>query len=105
MSTHALDDLLTDVLEELYEDTPQNFPLSITSKEEIVGNYQVFRSFRRSSDTRALEKKIAGSDIDIVNRWHRIEQAKGARPAFQMKEHYAQVELLLKPFLRYTSAM
>jgi hypothetical protein len=105
MSTHALDDLLTDVLEELYEDKPQNFPLSITSKEEIVGNYQVFRSFRRSSDTRALEKKIAGSDIDIVNRWHRIEQAKGARPAFQMKEHYAQVELLLKPFLRYTSAM
>jgi hypothetical protein len=66
MSTHALDDMLT-VLEALYEDKPQKFPLSITSKEEIVRNYQVFRLFRRSSDTSALEKNIAGSDIDIVN--------------------------------------
>jgi hypothetical protein len=38
VSTHALDEMLTEVLEALYEDKPQNFPLSITFKEETVGN-------------------------------------------------------------------
>jgi hypothetical protein len=105
MSTHALDDTLTELLEEIYDIKPSLFPISITSREEINGNYQVFRSFRRASDTRALERNVSSSDIDIVNRWHKIEQAKGGRPSFQMKEHYAQAELLLEPFIRYTSSM
>jgi hypothetical protein len=33
MSTHALDDMQEEVLEELYEYKPRSFPLSITSKE------------------------------------------------------------------------
>jgi hypothetical protein len=105
ITTHALDDMLTEILEEIYDMNPESFPLSITDKDDISRNYQVFRTFRRSSDTRALEQQVSGNDIDIVNRWHRVEEAKGGRPTFQMKEHYAQVELLLKPFIRYTSAM
>jgi hypothetical protein len=57
MSTHALDDILTEVLEELYEDKTKNFPMPIISKEDIVRNYQVFRSFRRSSDTREKDSR------------------------------------------------
>jgi hypothetical protein len=104
-TTHALDDMLTELLEEIYDANPRLFPISVTSREDISGNYQVFRTYRRSSDTRALEQQISATDIDIVNRWHKMEQAKGSRPAFQMKEHYAQAELLLQPFLRYTTAM
>jgi hypothetical protein len=43
MSTHALDDMLTEVLEESYKDKLQNFPMSTTSKEATVGNYKVFK--------------------------------------------------------------
>ena len=81
------------------------FLLTITNRDEIAEHYQVFRSLRRSSDSRALEQRVKDSDIDIVNRWQKIEKAQGSRPTFQMKYHYAEVALLLEPFLRYTFAM
>jgi hypothetical protein len=105
MSTKSLEDYLVELLEELYDENPSAFPPSIGSKDDIGTGYQVFRSLRRSSDTRALEMNVSQSDIDIVNRWHTVEAAKGNRPSFPMQQHYAQVELLLQPFIRYTGAM
>jgi hypothetical protein len=105
MTTHALDDMLTEVLEEIYDMNPESFPLSIADKDDISRDYQVCRTYRRSSDTRALEQQVSGNVIDIVNRWHRVEEVKGGRPSLPMKEHDDQVELLLKLFIKYTSAM
>jgi hypothetical protein len=104
-TTDHLDKLLAEILEEIFDDIPSLFPPSIKSRDEISDCYQVYRSIRRSSDSRALEQKVNESDIDIVNRWQQIEKAQGNRPTFQMKYHYAQVEILLEPFLRYTWAM
>ena len=63
-----------------------------------------YRTFRRTSDTRALEEKVDQTDIDIVNKWEQrgSDKRKIAQP---MRHHYAQFELLIKPFLRYTYAM
>lgn len=105
LTTEALDKMLCEVLEDLFDEKPSLFPPSVTNQEEISDFYQVYRSIRRSSDTRALEQKVSASDIDIVNRWQKVEKAQGNRPALQMKYHYAQVEILLEPFLRYTFAM
>jgi hypothetical protein len=104
-STKVLDENLVELLEEIYDETPSLFPASIHTKDEIQSSYQVYRSLRRSSDTRALEKNVSQSDINLVNRWHTVETAQGNRPNLPMSQHYAQVELLLKPFLRYTGAM
>jgi hypothetical protein len=105
MGTKALDDLLVELLEELHDEDTKWFPMSIQTKDDIGSAYQVFRSLRRSSDTRALEANVSKADIDVVNRWHTIEASKGNRPNLPMQKHYAQTELLLKPFLRYTKAM
>lgn len=105
LTTDALDKMLVDILEELFDYKHTLFPASVETKDDIVDMYQVYRSIRRSSDTRAIEKKVKDSDIDIVNRWQKAEKAQGNRPAFQMKQHYASVEILLEPFLRYTYAM
>ena len=56
-------------------------------------------------DTRALEKKVAESDIDVVNRWKAVEMAKGHNPSRSMRQHYAEVANLKLPFLRHTKAM
>lgn len=104
-TTDALDKMLCEILEELFDEKPSLFPASVTNREEISDCYQVYRSIRRSSDTRALEQKVSASDIDIVNRWQKMEKAQGNRPALQMKYHYVQVAILLEPFLRYTFAM
>ena len=44
-------------------------------------------------------------DLDIVNHWRSVENAKRKRPNLPMKHHYADVQVLLQPFLRYTYGM
>jgi hypothetical protein len=100
-----LDGCLHDVLSDILDQDPSLFPPSVLSHESVREKYQVFRSFRWSSDTRALEKAVLGTDIDVINRWQTKEAAKGTRPHRAMKQHYAEFELLLEPFLRYTVAM
>ena len=49
--------------------------------------------------------KVSKDDIDVVNRWAGVEKAQGRRPAREMRHYYADITLLLKPFMRYTLAM
>jgi len=105
LSASFLNDCLHDLLCEIFDDKSSLFPGSVTSKDTIRERYQCFRSFRRASDTRALELKVDKNDVDIVNRWRTVEEAQGKRPSRPMRQHYAQFELLLGPFLRYTSMM
>lgn len=104
-SCAQLDNLLFETLEEIYEDHPYMFPPSVQSKEDIPNCYSVFRSLRRSSDTRAVEKNVSHTDIALFNRWALIEKSQGNRASLPMYQHYAQVELLIEPFKRYTYAM
>ena len=47
----------------------------------------------------------SGKDIDIVNRWNQVEQSRERRLNQPIKQYYAQIELLLSPFKKYTNAM
>jgi hypothetical protein len=104
-STRDMTDSLLEVLEDLFESDRSLFPADINSVEDVQARYQAFRSYRRTSDTRAAEMNISSADVDIVNRWETFEKAKGSRPGMPMRLHYAQIEYLIKPFLRYTWAM
>jgi hypothetical protein len=44
-------------------------------------------------------------NIDVVNWWQTLEKAKGSRPNWHMWHHYAELELLIRPFQQYTWAM
>ena len=81
------------------------FPMKIQTTDDVRRVYYIYWSLRRSSDTRALEKKISPTDIDIVNRWVSVEKGKGKRPAMEMKHHYANVTMLIGPCTRYVRAM
>lgn len=94
-----------EILEDLFESKRELFPKTIRDVEDIRENYQAFRSFRRTSTTRAQEERVNVDDINLVSRWHSIDKAAGKRPSFEMRFHYTQFELLVKPFLRYTNAM
>ena len=115
-SLKDLDDKLVEVLSRIYSTQQDLFPIEIIdfirrAKDDhtkiIKKYYSCFRTFRRTSDSRALEMNhtLKQDDIDIVNRWKSVENARGKRPGRQMKQHYAEVSVLLKPYLRYTSAM
>jgi hypothetical protein len=104
-SSRAINDCLHEILKDLFDEKPTLFPKNIGDKEELKKQFQAFRTFRRTSDTQAVEMKVAQDDIDVVNRWKSIEKAKGVRPSRPMRQHYADVSLLLKPFLHYTWSM
>jgi uncharacterized protein YerC len=98
----ALNDSLLEVLEDLFDSHRELFPASIPDKETLQKRIQVYRMLRRTSDTRALEQKVGQSDIDVVNHWKALEFADRNRPHRPMRQHYAELELLIGPFLRYT---
>ena len=116
MSISKIDQFFIECLAEIYSNDKSLFPVDIQRKlsrkehdsQSILKlHYSCFRTFRRTSNTRAMEvqDRLKDDDIDIVNRWRAKEGAKGKRPNNKMRQHYAEIEVLLRPFLRYTKAM
>ena len=101
LTTSEFDDMMTEILENIFGHKPELFPPHILSKEHISERYHCFRTLRRTSDTRAIEMNLKTTDIDIVNKWRQA----GKRSSQPMKQYYAQIELLMGPFKRYTKAM
>ena len=104
LSISNLDSKLHLFLSQMFEDN-EEFPQEIKTTEDIYERFSVFRSMRRASATRAINRKVSSNDIDVVNRWKSAEAAKGKRPNRPMRQHYAEVSELKEPFLRYTYQM
>jgi hypothetical protein len=87
LSHRSLNDSLLEILEDLFESHREIFPASISDRETLRKRVQVYRTLRRTSDTRAIEMKVSKSDIDVVNRWKSVERADGNRPHRPMRQH------------------
>ena len=72
---------------------------------DITEEFGMSRSFRRGSDSRAIDQEVGTTTINLNNRWRKVESAKGKAATFQMFEHYAGIELLLGAFLKYSRSM
>jgi len=105
LSAKSVDDVLHEILIDLFLQTENLFPLSVDVPDKVRVSYQCFRTFRRTSTTRATEKGVSATDVNVVNKW--APEAKGkSKPSSEgMHQHYTQIELLVRPFLRYTKAM
>jgi hypothetical protein len=72
---------------------------------DINNLYGTFRSLRRGSLSRATEEGIAGTDLDMINRWRKFEISGGGKPHMSMREHYLEIKLILKRILKYSKAL
>jgi hypothetical protein len=77
----------------------------ISDTVDVFERYGVSRSFRRGSNTQAINQGVSEADIDHNNRWSRTERSKGRTPMVRMQQHYADVLLMLPTFLRYSLAL
>jgi hypothetical protein len=77
----AMNDALLEVLEDIFDNHWELLPPTITSREMLRQKYQAFQMLRCSSDTRAMEMKVAQPDTDLVNRWKSVKKVDGSRPA------------------------
>ena len=105
LSALEVNDGMWDVLEELYDEDPVQFPIAIETKAMIRELIQINRSGRRSSESQATKAKVHVDDKLIVNRWTKENEARGKAPTEMMRIGYAQQDLLDKCFERYTWAM
>ena len=104
LSAKLVDDVLHEELTNIFHDNSRLFPPSIDAAEKIPFNYQCFRTFRRTSTTRATEMQVSETDVNIVNRWT-AKSDKTKKTKSGMHEHYTELSLLVQPFLRYTKKM
>jgi hypothetical protein len=106
MTTTELNERFIEGLTVIFELEPRLFGKDVKTKEDVRSKFNVFRSLRRGSNTRALEMGVSQADITVVNRWSQEEKAGYKKPSFKtMSDHYSDARVLMGPFLRYTSAM
>jgi len=105
LTTRTMNEMLHEMLEEIRGEHKTLFLGDIVSRADIEEKYNVYRSFRRGSDSRAIAMGVSPVDIDVVNRWTKKEAAGTSRASHKMKHHYADVTILLPAFERYTKVM
>ena len=72
---------------------------------DVFDEYGLSRSFRRGSDTHAINCMVDTADIERNNRWRSVESSKAKQPKLRMIHHYTEVSLLLPSLLRYSKAL
>jgi hypothetical protein len=95
-----------EALTHIWEQAPKLFLSNIKTADDIELHFNVYRSFRRGSDSRAIEQGLDKTVTDTVNRWKVIERSGGSKPGHgSMSQYYADANLLKKVHLKYTFAM
>ena len=64
-----MNDLFLQLLVEVFEESPRLFGLDIKEPADLTEKFNVFRSFRRGSESRAVAMKVSEADRYVVNRW------------------------------------
>jgi len=105
LTSKFVDDTVHELLNDIFQTSSNLFPPSIDTPEKITTSYQCFRSFRRTSATRAAEMGVSTTDVNAINRWQETRSEKRKKSTSNMHQHYTQFDLLIKPFLRYTFQM
>jgi hypothetical protein len=87
------------------------FTLMIEEDEDLldpnteVVRYGVSRTYRKSSESKARASGIPKDQVETMNRWRRIEKAKGKMPKFDMADHYSDAKQLSTLTWRYSYAL
>ena len=104
-TTLEMNEMFVELLSEILEDRKELFPVDIITASDVCDNYNVFRSLRRGSESRAMDMDVSEGDRYIVNRWRKKERAGTSKIALSIDQSYVDVSLATSPFLRYTGAM
>jgi hypothetical protein len=80
---------------ERFQSIQEQHPDLIAPDVIVLEEYGISRSFRRGATSEARARGVSPEDIDLANRWCNFESAKGHRPRLAMRDHYADIRLLI----------
>jgi hypothetical protein len=70
-----------------------------------VIRFGISRTYRKSAESMARAAGIPKDQVETMNRWRKIERAKGKMPQFDMADHYADAKQLGTLTWRYSYAL
>jgi hypothetical protein len=85
------DNLLLFFLRRVQDECPELILLD----DNIEVNYRFSRTFQHTAEGRARAAQLDSSVQNAMNRWRKIEEAKGERPGFNMVDHYLHAMKLM----------
>jgi hypothetical protein len=65
-------------------------------------NYGFSRTFRRTEESQARGANLYSGVQNAMNRWRKIEEAKGKCPRFNMVDHYSHAQELMPVTWHYS---
>ena len=104
MKFSEMNEVILDQLDIVKEDDAEKKLLGLEAF-EIREDFSINRSFRRGSETHALNQKVPEVVINAQNRWKKIEAAKGRKAQFSMIENYSDILLLIPTMVRYSEML
>jgi hypothetical protein len=90
------------ILQHFLERIQKEHPNLISKTDDIQANYGLSQTFRRTAKGRARAANLDSGIQNAMNRWKKIEQAKGRRPRFTMVDHYSHARDLMHVTWRYS---
>ena len=81
------------------------YPELIGSAIDVHEEYGLSRSFRRGSNSEALNRGVSEATVERNNRWRKVERAGARKAKLKMRDHYTEVLLALNSFLQYSQAL
>ena len=91
MSLQELDGLLHFFLERIQKEDMS----LIAAHDNVYENYGFFRTFRKTAEGRARAAHLESDVQNAMNRWRKIESARGRMPRFSMIDHYSNARDLM----------
>ncbi len=98
MSLWELDGFLHYFLERVQQEDES----LVATSDDVFGNYGFFRSFRKTAEGRARAANLESNVQNAMNRWRKIESARGHMPRFSMVDHYSDAQDLMSVTWRYS---
>jgi hypothetical protein len=92
---------ILDHLHQVQTENPEVIPNDINVYEE----YGISRLFRRGATTQDRNQRVDENDINLINRWRTVENAKGRKPKLQMQDHYSEIRQMVPSLLRFSLAL
>lgn len=88
------------LLERAREAAPKLFSTKVK-----IEDYSLRRSLRRGSTTEAQNNKVPDTTIQLINRWRKVEAAKGTVPGLPMRQVYTEAQLAIQTTVRYSLSL
>lgn len=100
----VIEDGLLEILARIQLDQ-ENYPGVIEASVNVREEYGISRSFRRGATTEAKNRGVNREDLELMNRWRSVENARGCKPRMRMHDHYSDIKLLIPSLLRFSQAL